>query len=464
MEKGHRKEPFLRKKMQSILEKLENRLNSFDARKRAEAVAEFAESILRNPDEVRPPGEFRLNMHCHSFFSFNGYGFSPSYIACWGRFEGLFALGIVEFDVLDSLDEFLAAAELLGLRASAGIETRVIVPELIEHEINSPGEPGISYHMGVGFTTTDIPSDAKVFLDGLCSRAAQRTTCVMERVNDYLGSVSLDYENDVVPLTPAGNATERHLCTAYFEKAAAVFPDPAERTAFWSKKLKTAKNEIVAILEDPVKLQALIRARTMKSGGAGYVPPEPSAFPSVRDMNKFTAACGAIPTLTWLSGESSGEADPEKYLDIQMGAGAAAANIIPDRNWNVSDPETKTAKMRKLDEFIKAATKRELPIIIGTEMNAPGQKMTDDISCPELQPYSEIFLRGAAITSAHTLLGNAGFGYLSEWASANFAGLNDKNDFFEEVGRKYSLNRKNLLLGLDKSFSPGRILDFLAGE
>jgi len=51
-------------------------------------------------------------------------------------------IGIVDFDVLDGVDEFLAACEVAGVRGSAGVETRVFIPEFATHEINSPGEPG----------------------------------------------------------------------------------------------------------------------------------------------------------------------------------------------------------------------------------------------------------------------------------------------------------------------------------
>jgi hypothetical protein len=52
-------------------------------------------------------------------------------------------MGIVDFDVLDGVDEFLDACELVGVRGSAGIETRVFLPEFATREINSPGEPGV---------------------------------------------------------------------------------------------------------------------------------------------------------------------------------------------------------------------------------------------------------------------------------------------------------------------------------
>ncbi len=70
-----------------------------------------------------------VNMHCHTFFSFNAYGHSPASLAWLAKKRGFTAIGIVDFDVLDAVDEFLAACDLAGVRGSAGIETRVFIPE-----------------------------------------------------------------------------------------------------------------------------------------------------------------------------------------------------------------------------------------------------------------------------------------------------------------------------------------------
>ena len=93
--------------------------------------------------------------------------------------------GIVDFDVLDGLDEFWAASRLLDLKACVGIESRVFVPEFSDRVINSPGEPGISYHMGTGFTTTEIPPEAQSFLDGMRRTSEERNRAMVERVNAF---------------------------------------------------------------------------------------------------------------------------------------------------------------------------------------------------------------------------------------------------------------------------------------
>ena len=110
--------------------------------------------------------------------------------------------GIVDFDVLDGLEEFWQASRLLDLKACVGIESRVFVPEFSDRVINSPGEPGISYHMGTGFTTTDIPAEAQTFLDGMRQTSEQRNRAMVERVNAFLSPLELSYEQDVMPLVP----------------------------------------------------------------------------------------------------------------------------------------------------------------------------------------------------------------------------------------------------------------------
>ncbi|MDZ4197943.1 MAG: PHP domain-containing protein, partial [Kiritimatiellia bacterium] len=111
-----------------------------------------------NPDTRRaarptvvPPADGWVNLHAHTTYSFNAYGFTPTGFAWRARRAGLAAAGIVDFDVLDGADEFLEAGRAFGLKAMVGLETRVFVPEFSSRVLNSPGEPGIAYHMGVGF-------------------------------------------------------------------------------------------------------------------------------------------------------------------------------------------------------------------------------------------------------------------------------------------------------------------------
>ena len=355
-------------------------IDSFDAEARRRA--------LETAAGFRP-----FNLHCHSIFSYNAYGYSPSHLALLAARSGWSGVGLVDFDVLDGVEEFLAAAKLVGVPACAGMETRVFVPELAEREINSPGEPGIAYHLGVGFRSGSVPSAERTFAERLRTQAAARTRRVTELVNTVLPEIALDFDEVARRYTPAGNVTERHLCTAYREAAAGRFGDSGELAAFWREK-------IGAWEEAPVKLEAKIRSKLMKRGGVGYIAPTPESFPPIAEFNRFVAGCGAVPVMAWLNGLSAGESDPGALLDLHLKYGVKAVTLIPDRNWRSDDPAKSAALVAELGRFVAACRERRLPLLAGTEMNAPGQLLADDFTVSALAPFYRDFAAGVeAMTS-----------------------------------------------------------------
>ncbi|MDP2325680.1 MAG: hypothetical protein Q8N51_16870, partial [Gammaproteobacteria bacterium] len=137
----------------------------------------------------------------------------------------------------------------------------------------------------------------------------------------------------------------------------------------------------------------------------------------------------------WLDGLSDGEQAIEELLDLAMGKGAAALNIIPDRNWNLSDPALKARKVAELHKVVRIANERHLPVIVGTELNAYGQPFVDNFDVPEMAPLFETFQQGAFILHAHTVLQTvAGMGYLSDWATRHFPAAADRNAYFARLG------------------------------
>ena len=124
---------------------LEARLNDFDAATRRAALEELVAAADAGTIEL-PPVRPWFNLHCHSFFSYSGYGLSPSALVWKARQLGLEFVGLVDFDVLDGVEEFHAAGALVGVKTIAAMETRAFIPEFKTREINSPGEPGITYH------------------------------------------------------------------------------------------------------------------------------------------------------------------------------------------------------------------------------------------------------------------------------------------------------------------------------
>jgi hypothetical protein len=437
-----------------LIEKLEAQLDSFEVIERKRALAELCELADLGKIDLPPIGH-EVNIHCHTFFSYNTYGYSPSKFAWLARKRGLAVAGVADFDVLDALEEFLDAARLLGLKGCAGLESRVYVPEFATRVMTSPGEPGITYHMGVGFPRAKLEGREEEFLLSLRNTAQQRNQDLMGRVNEHLRPVELDYAREVLILTPSGNATERHMCLAYARKAKQIFPDQKQLAAFWSDKLMLNVEE--SWLPENRPILDAIRAKTMKRGGVGYVQPGQGAFPLMADMNRFVAAAGGIPVLTWLDGTSDGERDIEELLKVSMSTGAAAINVIPDRNYT---PSAKDEKLANLNAVVELAEKLNLPVVMGTEMNSPGQKFVDDFDSEELKPLAPIFLKGAHIVYAHSVMQQrCTLGYTSEWAAQNFKNVGRKNEFYRRLGQSIDPKEEGKLAGLSDKNTPEQILE-----
>ncbi len=436
---------------------LETELNHFDSTVRSHALSQLVD-LSANGQITFPPVREVANLHCHSFYSYNAFGFSPSALAWQARKNGYRLMGIVDFDVLDGVDEFLDACQLLDLRGSAGMETRVYLPEFSTREINSPGEPGVSYYMGVGFTSNQVPPEARPILAGFRQRSELRLQWMVQRLNDFLDPVRIDYDGDVLPLTPGGNPTERHLVQAYL---LAAQQERTDLTKFWSDKLGMPVEFVMGKIHDDANFQNLVRTRLMKQGGAGYIDPTPDTFPTLGEVNRLIQACEAIPCVAWLDGLSQGEQDIEELLGLLINQGAAALNIVPDRNWNIPDKQIRQQKVKKLYEIVALANDLDLPLNIGTEMNSFGQPMLDDFDAPELQKVRKSFMDGADFMYGHTSMQRAlGLGYQSKWAQAHFPSRRDRNNFYSQMGNKVppGYSGMNRLRSIDPNETPDRFI------
>jgi hypothetical protein len=201
----------------------------------------------------------------------------------------------------------------------------------------------------------------------------------------------------------------------------------------------------------------------MKRGGVGYAQPGPDTFPNIDEVNRLIIACGALPCAAWLDGTTTGEQAIEELLELLISKGAAAINIIPDRNWNISDPETRRVKVKKLYEVVELAQKLDLPLNVGTEMNSYGQRLVDDFNAPELAPLRESFMAGAHFIYGHTVMQRAlGLGYQSEWTKTHLPTRRERNAFYTQIGRLVLPNQTGALKQFTSDLSPDEVLKKLS--
>ncbi len=418
---------------QQKLTRLEARLNDFDSAVRRDSLAACA-ALYDTPASAGQ--DVALNMHIHSFFSYNAAGWSPSRIAWEAHKAGWYAAALCDFDLLDGLDEFLAAARVVALRAAVHLETRAFVSEWHDRVINSPGEPGVAYVMGAGFYSRPAPdSPEAVQLEQMRQAAQERNAGLIERINRAVPQISIDLARDVKPLTPAGMPTERHIIAAYVVRATRRFGNEQRRAAFWSPLLRLEPAECCALWQDGPAFEERVRAALAKEGAPGYLAPSPASFPKLDDFITWVRHCHAIPMIAWLDGTSAGESDCDELLDTFRDKGCAALNIIPERNWRGGDDASRERRIAQLDAVINAAQARDMPLNIGTEMNRRGLPPADDLAGPVLSRYRDAFIKGARIMVGHTTLALfADMPYAGPRATALFAQPAQRNNFFAAIG------------------------------
>ena len=96
-------------------------LNKLNAPTREERLANLKE-VLKTT-EFPPMVPQYINNHIHTTYSFSPY--SPTAAVYAARMEGLCTAGIIDHDSISGAREFLAAAELIGMPVTVGMECRV---------------------------------------------------------------------------------------------------------------------------------------------------------------------------------------------------------------------------------------------------------------------------------------------------------------------------------------------------
>ena len=188
-------------------------LNKLNAPTRAERIANLR-AVLETT--VFPPAVPQyINNHIHTTYSFSPY--SPTAAVYAARMEGLCTAGIIDHDSISGAEEFLEAAQVIGLPVTIGMEARVSMADtrLGGLRTNNPDQVGVSYMTIQGVPHHQIDTLTAFFAPYRQARHV-RNRKMLERINALAGT-RLDYDRDVLPLSEAadnGGVTERHLMYA----------------------------------------------------------------------------------------------------------------------------------------------------------------------------------------------------------------------------------------------------------
>ena len=198
-----------------------NILNSLNAPTREERIANLKE-VLKTTTFPEMVPQY-INNHIHTTYSFSPY--SPTAAVYAARMEGLCTAGIIDHDSISGAEEFLEAAEIIGIPVTIGMEARISMDgtRLEGRRTNNPDQVGVSY-MTIQAVPHDKISTLTEFFRPYQAARHERNRQMIAKINDLLPGIELDYDRDVLPLSEAkedGGVTERHLMYALAKKLVA---------------------------------------------------------------------------------------------------------------------------------------------------------------------------------------------------------------------------------------------------
>lgn len=400
----------------------------------------------------RPRG---VNTHVHTGKSF-GVFFSPA-AACWQACkEGLDVFGINDHYTTAGHEEFRAACEILGLRATFSMEAIALDRRAQEEGrlLNDPDNPGRVYFTAKGVTRALDPGSKHAealrrvvgALEARHRKMARGVARWLERAaagREWMRPIRDFGWPEVISRTPHGNVTERHIAGAIADRLIAAASHDAgnagaPREEGRAGQAPVKENELREACRawfgepppsfEPGPFQDYVRRHLLKAGKPCFVEESADAYLSVEDMRDLFLGVGAIPTYPILGNPvTDGERDVDALLDRLGALGVLAFEVIPYRNTR-----------ERLREIVRACQQRQAPLFTGTEHNTLESKpLLDPLSRdPEFLPCFE--------ASACVLLGHQEAAK-REGPEAGFVGPDGKPRIedararfahFEAVGRK----------------------------
>jgi hypothetical protein len=366
------------------------------------------------------------NGHIHTSESFSVFH-SPTEAVWQAAREHVAVLGINDHYTVAGHEEFRRACEIAGIGATFSMEAVAMDRESAEAgiKLNDPDNPGRIYLCGKGVTRTPAESSPEMQSLARMRAALERrnreiTVKVDKLFRDRL-VVSGPTWQEIVALTPRGNATERHVAYAVLLRLRSLAAEQAKPLA----DLITALAGTTPPPQgDDATLQIFLRSKLLKAGAPCFVREEPDAFVSVAELRGIFLAYGSIPTYPVLGNPIlAGEQSIPALLDKLEAQGFHAIEVIPHRNTR-----------ERLAEIVSAARARWWPVFNGTEHNTPETKpILDPFALdPEFEPW---FRPSTAVLLGHQRLVAQGLpGFVNRDGQPTIADAQARFEYFRQAG------------------------------
>ena len=342
---------------------------------------EIYEKTLRG-ELPQPEDTIYVNNHIHTTYSFSPYNPTDALYMAWQN--GLKTAGIMDHDSAAGCREFLAAAEVIGMPVTCGVECRVdmSMTALNGKRINNPDQKSIAYVAMHGIPHQNIEKVDAFFAPYREKRNVRnRKMCenITELVKPY--GLSLDFDADVLPLSnyaQGGSVTERHILYALAKKITAIYKTPAEVVNFLVNEMKLALSQKVVDQiangdKTPEYYEYDILGALKSNMVEKFYIDATEECPKVADFVKMVHENGGIAAYAYLgdvgnsvTGDKKAQKFEDDYLDELVAVikeyGFDAITYMPTRN----TPE-------QLDRLTKLCEEHGFFQISGEDINSPRQ-------------------------------------------------------------------------------------------
>ena len=412
-----------------------SKLNADTAEQRLTALKDILDGEREKP--VRRDND--ANNHIHTIYSFSPY--SPTKAAYMAYSAGLTSAGIMDHDSLSGAEEFKAAAKLLNLGCTCGMEVRAKYKKGFG-KMNHPDQEECIYMAAHGIPAQSIKplNDYFAFYR---KKRMERDAAMCERITQKYGKfgINLDFDKDVYPLSQAkegGSVTERHLLFALAKKLEDKFGRTDSLMTFLTEDLKlNVPDKIKGYLKDQgnenflYDLLGVLKADT----GFFYIDAD-EEMPECEEFVKLVKSYGAIPAYAYLGdvGDSvTGDKKAQKFEDAFLPelmdelekSGFLAVAYMPTRN----TPE-------QLQRLMKLCAERGFFEISGEDINSPRQKFA--CAALALPEYSHLIDSTWALIGHESISTERGltYGMFGEKAVKEIPDLKERIKYYAEIGRK----------------------------
>ena len=353
-----------------------------------------------------PPDTVYVNNHIHTTYSFSPYSPTKALYMAWQN--GLKTAGIMDHDSVGGAKEFLAAAEIIGMPVTCGVECRVDMSKtpLAGKRINNPDQISVAYVAMHGIPHQNIDA-VQAFFAPYREKRNIRNKKMCENITELVKpyGLSLDFEADVLPISnyaDGGSVTERHILFALTKKITAIYDTPEKAVAFLRDEMKLSisdkvASQILAGRETPDFYEYDILGALKSNMVEKFYIPATDECPDVRDFIKMVHENGGIAAYAYLgdvgdsvTGDKKTQKFEDDYLDLLV-------EVLHDLEFDAITYMPTRNTLPQLQRLMKLCEDNGFFQISGEDINSPRQSF----KCKALDDPNF----GHLIDATYTLIG-----------------------------------------------------------